>query len=102
MIGVQVSEEDLVEEIVGDHQCGDIDHRASAYIEKELVAVAGFDQPAGSGLVTSCGRQTGAAGEKANLIFPQLFGARKVDITVRRGAGRRGDNTASAQRHGRA
>ena len=85
-----MGQKDLVQKIVGNHQCGNVDHGAGADVEQELVAVTGFHQPAGRRLVASRCGQTGTASKQANLILVECLGARVIDIAVRGRAGRTG------------
>jgi hypothetical protein len=50
MVGVQVADEDLVEQVVRDLEAADADIGPRASVEDELVAVAQFHQEAGRGL----------------------------------------------------
>jgi len=75
-------EEYLVEEIVWDHQGGDVGHRARTDIEEEFVAVAELGEEAGRGLITPRRRQSRAAGDQSNLILVEILGARVVGVAV--------------------
>ncbi len=82
MIGVQVTDEQLVEVVVGDLHGGDALGGAETDVEDELVAVAQLDDPAGRRLLRSGIGHAGTAGDDPHLVRRQVFGAGIVDIPV--------------------
>jgi hypothetical protein len=77
-----MAEEDLIEVIVGNAERGKSFRRAGADIEDELVAVAEFDQPAGSGLLRARVRHACATGGDAHFVRAEILGAGKIGISV--------------------
>jgi hypothetical protein len=86
VVGVEVGEEDLVQEVVRDHVGGQVGGGPRAHVEQELVAIAELDEPAGGGLAVPGGRHAGAACAEPDLVHGQLFGPGVVDVAVRRRA----------------
>ena len=82
VIGVQMSDEQLVQIVVGNLHRGDALGRSQTDIEDELVAVAQLDDPAGRGLFRPGIGHTGTAGDDPHLVGRQILGARIVDIPV--------------------
>jgi hypothetical protein len=96
VIGVQVGQEDLVEVLIGDHQCGQVRHRAAADVENELVAVACLNEETGGCLTAARGRHAGAAGCDPNLVLGKHLRARVIDVAIRCNFIRAGDDAAGS------
>ena len=81
MIGMQMTQEDLVEVIVGYlHGC-DALGRSGPDIEEKLVAVSQFEQPARRCLFgTRCGH-AGSAGDQAHFVRREVLAVGRVEIT---------------------
>jgi hypothetical protein len=67
VVGVQVSNEDLVEVVIGDLQGRDAFGRSATSVEDEFVAVAEFDKEAGRRLGGTRGRRI-SSGARSSLF----------------------------------
>ena len=81
MVRVQVGQEYLVQEVVGDHQCRDVDHGAAANIEQELVAITEFCQPTGRRLVAAGSGQLNSLSRLSLLNIAEYTGFLLIRIT---------------------
>ena len=83
---MQVREKDLVEVLIGDHQCDHVGHRAGTDIKQELFTIACLDEPARGCLPMPRRGHTGTTGDHAHFVRRQVFGAGVIDVAVRSNA----------------
>ena len=84
VVRVQMTDEDLRQEVHRDHHRGDIGHRARTDVEQEFVTISKFQQEAARSLPTASGGQPRAACGNSDLIRFECLGTGVIDITVRR------------------
>src|SRR5262245_65375160 len=77
--------------LMGNFQRGEVDLRARAEIEDELVAVAELDQPRGIGLRTPHERTPGSKRDDAHLVRGERLGVRVVIVASRHAPRSAGD-----------
>jgi hypothetical protein len=82
VVDVQMADEDLVDQVVGDLLRGDALVTAGADVEEELVAVPELDQPAGRRLLGPRARHAGSEGNDSHLVGRELLGPRVVDVSL--------------------
>ena len=82
MIGVKVSDEQLVQVVVVDLLRCNAFRRAQADVEDELVAVAELDQPAGRRLLRPGVRHACSASYDSHLVGSKRFGTGIVHVAV--------------------
>jgi len=90
VVDVQVADEDLVYEVIGDLLCRKTLVAATSEIEQELVPVSQLDQEARRGLLGSDAGHARAQGHDPHLVGGQFLGARVVDIAIVDHTGGRG------------
>jgi hypothetical protein len=85
---MQMPQEDLVEKIVWDLECGDSFCRSRSKVEEELVTVAQLHEEAGGRLARASSGHSCPACDDAHLVWEKIFAIRKVDVARPRLHGR--------------
>ena len=77
-----MTDEDLVQVVVGNLLGSDPFVRTASNIEQKLVSIAQFDQEASRRLLWTCTWHSGSEGSDPNLVGLEILGAREVDVPI--------------------